>query len=105
MAWTTVSGPDGKEIAVFIVEGTDPNTPPEERRQALLESMERMEKRQREVSDALYVSLVVDGIEHQISDDDFADLASNDEHSRFMRAIVIELMLCLRLRRAKEKKA
>ena len=102
MNWTTV-GPSGEEIDVFTVEGTDPNIPPEERRKALLESIERMKKRRQEVSGALYESLLIDGIEHQVSDDDIADLASSDTHSKFMRAIVIELMLCLRLRRAKEK--
>jgi hypothetical protein len=101
----TVVGTSREPLVISATIGTDPNIPPEVRHQSLLESVERMEKRRREVSDALYQWLLIDGLEHRISDDDIADLAAPDKHSEFMRKIVVELMLCLRLRREKERDA
>ncbi len=76
--------------------GTDPNIPPEVRHQALLESIERMGKQRREVSDALYQWLLADGLEHRITHEDIERLARPGKREEFMRKIVAELMVCLR---------
>ena len=83
-------------VVIGATIGTDSNIPPEVRRRALLESIERVEKRRRDISDALYQWLLIDGLGHRITPEDIERLARPGKREEFMRKIVAELMVCLR---------
>ena len=81
--------------------GTEPTIAPEIRERALFESIERVTKQRGDVSLKLYERLLIDGLEHQISDADIEALCATEKTPRgrspmLMRQIIIEFLLVLR---------